>query len=94
LVGGTGAGQKRKISSYDGTTKTAVCTPAWTVAPDASSEFVIRYGPMDGIRVHSPQSKYNVIHNNQLLFGTTLYDSNGIADLGTGTSVLGNVSLE
>ncbi|TNJ64921.1 hypothetical protein FE784_17990 [Paenibacillus hemerocallicola] len=94
LVGGTGAGQKRKISSYDGTTKTAVCTPAWTVAPDASSEFEIRYGPMDGIRVHSPQSKYNVIHNNQLLFGTTLYDSNGIADLGTGTSVLGNVSLE
>jgi hypothetical protein len=49
---------------------------------------------MDGIRVHSPQSKYNTIHNNQLLFGTTLYNSNGIADHGTGTSVLGNVSLE
>ncbi|RKN84454.1 right-handed parallel beta-helix repeat-containing protein [Paenibacillus ginsengarvi] len=94
LVGGTGAGQKRKISSYDGTTQTAVCTPAWTVAPDASSEYVIRYGPMDGIRVNSPQSKYNIIHNNQLLFGTTLYNSNGIADQGTGTSVLGNVSLE
>ncbi|WP_158302214.1 right-handed parallel beta-helix repeat-containing protein [Paenibacillus mesophilus] len=94
LVGGTGTGQKRKISSYDGTTHTAVCTPAWTVAPDASSEFVIRYGPMDGIRVNSPQSKYNIIHNNQLLFGTTLYNSNGIADQGTGTSVLGNVSLE
>lgn len=94
LVGGTGAGQKRKISSYDGTTKTAVCTPAWTVAPDATSEYVIRYGPMDGIRVNSPQSKYNIIHNNQLLFGTTIYNSNGIADQGTGTSVLGNVSLE
>lgn len=94
LVGGTGAGQKRKISSYDGTTQTAVCTPAWTVAPDVSSEFVIRYGPMDGIRVNSQQSKYNIIHNNQLLFGSTLYNSNGIADLGTRTSVLGNVSLE
>jgi hypothetical protein len=27
LVGGTGAGQIRKISSYNGTTHTAVCTP-------------------------------------------------------------------
>ncbi|GAA3413668.1 right-handed parallel beta-helix repeat-containing protein [Paenibacillus hodogayensis] len=94
LVGGTGAGQKRKISSYDGTTHTAVCTPAWAVAPDTSSEFEIRYGPMDGIRVHLPSAKYNVIHNNQLLFAATLYNSNGVADQGTGTSVLGNVSLE
>lgn len=94
LVGGTGAGQKRKISSYDGTTQTAVCTPDWTVAPDASSEFVIRYGPMNGIRVNSPQAKYNAIHNNQLLFATTLYNSNGIDDQGTGTSVANNISLE
>jgi hypothetical protein len=94
MVGGTGAGQKRKITSYDGATKTAVCAPAWTVAPNASSEFEIRYGSTNGIRVQYPQEKYNIIHNNQLLFATTLYNSNGIDDHGTGTSVANNISLE
>jgi len=94
MVGGTGAGQKRKITSYDGATKTAVCAPAWTVAPDASSEFEIRYGSINGIRVQYPQEKYNIIHNNQLLFAATLYNSNGIDDQGTGTSVANNISFE
>ncbi|MDF2659236.1 MAG: hypothetical protein K0Q94_2027, partial [Paenibacillus sp.] len=34
------------------------------------------------------------IHNNQLLFAATLYNSNGIDDQGTGTSVANNVSFE
>lgn len=42
ITGGTGAGQAaRIITAYNGATKTATVTPAWTTTPDATTSFVI-----------------------------------------------------
>ena len=41
IVGGTGAGQARVITLYDGTTKDAIVGEAWAEDPDATSDFVI-----------------------------------------------------
>lgn len=41
LTGGTGAGQDRIITAYNGTTKVATVTPAWATNPDATSTFAI-----------------------------------------------------
>lgn len=39
LLSGTGAGQTRKIWSYDGTTKTATLETTWATTPDTSSVY-------------------------------------------------------
>lgn len=41
LTGGTGSGQTRRITDYNGTTKVATVYPAWTTPPDATSDFSI-----------------------------------------------------
>lgn len=41
LLSGTGAGQARQITAYNGTTKVATVAPAFTVAPSSDSVFVI-----------------------------------------------------
>lgn len=41
LTGGTGSGQTRRITDYNGTTKVATVYPAWTTPPDATSTFSI-----------------------------------------------------
>jgi hypothetical protein len=41
ITGGTGAGQERVITDYTGSTQQATVTPAWTVNPDATSEYEI-----------------------------------------------------
>ena len=41
VVAGTGAGQARQITAYNGTTKVATVAPAWTTAPGADSVFLI-----------------------------------------------------
>lgn len=41
LTGGTGAGQSRLITAYNGTTKVATIAPNWATAPDVSSTFAI-----------------------------------------------------
>lgn len=41
IVDGTGAGQYRYITDYDGTTKTATVSEAWTINPDNTSEYLI-----------------------------------------------------
>ena len=47
LTAGTGAGQSRRIESYDGDTKIATVATAWSVVPDATTEFS---GPAVGFR--------------------------------------------
>lgn len=42
LTAGTGAGQRRLIASYDGTSKVAIVTPAWTTTPDATSSYQLQ----------------------------------------------------
>lgn len=41
IVAGTGAGQARQITAYNGTTKVATVAPAFTVAPSSDSVFLI-----------------------------------------------------
>lgn len=41
VVNGRGASQVRRIVGYDGTTKVATLSAAWSEAPDSSSQFVI-----------------------------------------------------
>lgn len=42
LTGGTGAGQDRLVTAYNGTTKVATVHPAWATNPDATSTFAIQ----------------------------------------------------
>ncbi|GAA3406125.1 right-handed parallel beta-helix repeat-containing protein [Paenibacillus hodogayensis] len=93
ITGGTGIGQKRSIAAYNGANKTATCSTNWTIVPDTTSQYEIRYGSTNAIFVTSPAETYNTIHGNQLLFGTTLPDSSGINDLGAGTSIQNNVAF-
>jgi hypothetical protein len=41
LVGGTGAGQSRIITGYDGTTKVSTVNAAWATNPDSTTRYVI-----------------------------------------------------
>lgn len=41
LTGGTGAGQYRLITAYNGTSKAATVTPAWATNPDNTSTFAV-----------------------------------------------------
>jgi hypothetical protein len=46
LDGGTGSGQTRVITGYNGTTKVANIYPNWTTPPDATSTYVVHAGCM------------------------------------------------
>lgn len=41
LVSGTGAGQSRLVSAYNGTTKVATIVPNWVTNPDSTSVFIL-----------------------------------------------------
>ncbi len=41
IYGGTGAGQARTVTAYDGTTKVATVAWNWTTAPDATSTYAL-----------------------------------------------------
>lgn len=48
LYSGTGAGQARLITDYDGATLTATVSPDWAVTPDATSAYaILPVGPAD-----------------------------------------------
>ena len=49
IVAGTGVGQSRTITSYNGTTKTANLSSTWTVVPDSTSVYSVGYGTTDDI---------------------------------------------
>jgi hypothetical protein len=46
IVQGKGAGQVRMIVDYNGRTKIATVSPAWTILPDATSAYVITGKPL------------------------------------------------
>lgn len=61
IAQGTGAGQERVLSDYDGTTKVATITPTWTTTPNTTSVYEIipaqahtttRNGGYDNARVY------------------------------------------
>jgi hypothetical protein len=41
ITGGTGSGQQRVITDYNGTTKVATITNAWTTTPDTTSTYML-----------------------------------------------------
>lgn len=41
ITNGTGAGQARQITAYNGTSKAATVDPAWTTAPSTDSDYII-----------------------------------------------------
>ena len=41
IISGTGAGQIRTISAYNGTTKAVTVSSAWTTTPDATSVYIV-----------------------------------------------------
>lgn len=43
-TGGTGPGQRRKITAYDGTTKVATVDSVWTTNPDATTTYTVNGG--------------------------------------------------
>lgn len=44
IIGGTGAGQSRKITDYDGATKVATVASSWDTVPDNSSTYAFGLG--------------------------------------------------
>ena len=46
IVQGKGAGQVRTVTAYNGRTQTATVSPAWTIQPDSTSEYVITGKPL------------------------------------------------
>jgi len=48
---GTGAGQTRQITDYNGTTKVATVNLAWTTQPTSASEYIIHPGGLDAATV-------------------------------------------
>lgn len=50
---GTGAGQTRQITDYNGTTKVATVNLAWTTQPTSASEYVVHPGGLDAATVAS-----------------------------------------
>lgn len=48
---GTGAGQTRQVTDYNGTTKVATVNLAWTTNPDATSEYIVHPGGLDAATV-------------------------------------------
>lgn len=42
IVSGTGAGQSRQITAYNGTSKVATVDPAWTTQPSTDSNYVVK----------------------------------------------------
>ncbi|MDA9421112.1 neuraminidase-like domain-containing protein [Bradyrhizobium sp. CCBAU 53380] len=48
LTGGTGSGQRRLITAYDGTTKIATVVQNWTTVPDSTSAYTLQVAVFDG----------------------------------------------
>ena len=48
---GTGAGQTRQITAYNGTTKVATVNLAWATAPSTDSEYIVHPGGLDAATV-------------------------------------------
>lgn len=63
IESGTGAGQRRIITDYDGPSKVATVTPAWTTQPDNTSVFNVHH-TMRGVNVSDNQININQVERN------------------------------
>jgi hypothetical protein len=64
VYGGTGAGQARLVTDYDGGTKSATVFPAWGTTPDATSDVIMSAGPGVGADMSETDvSMYGTVRN-------------------------------
>lgn len=82
IYGGTGAGQARVITAYNGGTKVATVDTSWTTSPDATSTYAI-------IGQESPSLTSGAITNVITLVNTPS-DSSGVTTLLSGVTVTTN----
>lgn len=62
---GTGEGQVRVITDYDGTTKVATINAAWTILPDTTSEYIVEEAhPYIDTLLSSVESKVDTVDSN------------------------------
>ena len=81
ITSGTGAGQTRKITDYNGTTKVATIDSAWTTNPDSTSDYSIVYASV------TINGSLNV---NSIISSTNTTITDNIIELNNGVSA--NVS--
>lgn len=68
IVSGTGSGQSRQITAYNGTTKVATVETAWTTNPDATSVYRISNRPLACFNTYNTcQAKSAYIKGTQTL---------------------------
>lgn len=85
ILSGTGVGQTRLVSSYDGTTKIAIVNEIWTTIPDNTSTFAIL--PAGAYADASPSDIANAVWDET----RSLHTTNGTFGQGV-ASVQGNVT--
>ena len=59
IISGTGSGQEKPVTAYNGTTKTATVDANWTTQPDVTSKYEMRfliYGSFIGFKVEKSAS--------------------------------------
>ena len=71
LTGGTGVGQSRVITAYNGTTKVATITPNWATNPDVTSTFAIY-----------PAAAINLVNTITTYTGNTVQTGDSYARIG------------
>lgn len=101
---GTGSGQSRLITQYDGGTQTATVGRNWKVKPDATSKFIIladagrehvneglaRAGTANTIKLNALASTMNDIYNGQIIF---IRSGTGEDQVGTVISYVGSTQV-
>jgi len=62
IIEGTGKGQSSTITAYNGTTKVATVSPAWTTIPDNSSVYAFGLGYVMGVSDGTPGDPPFIFH--------------------------------
>lgn len=91
IMSGTGDGQVRLITAYNGTSKVATVAPAWEVNPDSTSSYAtLNTGPANVIALSATQM--NAIADHILRRAAAAARASGDGDAVTFRSLLGSVS--
>jgi hypothetical protein len=86
IIKGTSAGDPRTISAYDGSTRTATVSQAWSAIPDTTSVFNLNFGIKDSETiVYAGKSSYPAT-----IYGTAIIDVSNKA----GNILSGDVSMQ
>lgn len=84
IISGTGAGQGRRVKSYNGTTKVATVNEAWAVQPDATSAYQIYAGGLVTARVFEIDDSVitSSVYDGSTAFANTSADGTHLTEAG------------